>query len=434
MEQKQYVVISCPIDTYSGYGSRARDFVKATVEAKKDEWDVWVMPQRWGETPWGYIQDHKEEWGWLEAKMLPFQQPLTQKPDVWMQITIPNEFQPVGSYNIGVTAGIETTLCHPSWIDGINRMDLTLVSSEHAKRVFEVTQAEEKNPNGQVVRKIQLQKPVEVLFEGVNLNTYFEINDDDLPETDLITSLDEIDENFAFLFVGHWLQGEFGHDRKNVGQTIKLFLETFKNKHNAPALILKTSIHNGSIMDRTEVLNRIDSIRNTVKAKKMPNVYLVHGELEEEDINHLYNHLKVKAMINFTKGEGFGRPLLEFSVFKKPIIASGWSGHVDFLNREYVSLIEGKLQPIHSSAVVENILVKESTWFEFDPMAASQKMIDVWTNYKKYHENAKRQTHYAKSNFSFEKMVEKLKEYYNKNVVKTPKLVLPKLPKLNKIA
>ena len=434
MEQKQYVVISCPIDTYSGYGSRARDFVKATVEAKKDEWDVWVMPQRWGETPWGYIQDHKEEWGWLEAKMLPFQQPLTQKPDVWMQITIPNEFQPVGSYNIGVTAGIETTLCHPSWIDGINRMDLTLVSSEHAKRVFEVTQAEEKNPNGQVVRKIQLQKPVEVLFEGVNLNTYFEINDDDLPETDLITSLDEIDENFAFLFVGHWLQGEFGHDRKNVGQTIKLFLETFKNKHNAPALILKTSIHNGSIMDRTEVLNRIDSIRNTVKAKKMPNVYLIHGELEEEDINHLYNHLKVKAMINFTKGEGFGRPLLEFSVFKKPIIASGWSGHVDFLNREYVSLIEGKLQPIHSSAVVENILVKESTWFEFDPMAASQKMIDVWTNYKKYHENAKRQTHYAKSNFSFEKMVEKLKEYYNKNVVKTPKLVLPKLPKLNKIA
>ena len=434
MEQKQYVVISCPIDTYSGYGSRARDFVKATVEAKKDEWDVWVMPQRWGETPWGYIQDHKEEWGWLEAKMLPFQQPLTQKPDVWMQITIPNEFQPVGSYNIGVTAGIETTLCHPSWIDGINRMDLTLVSSEHAKRVFEVTQAEEKNPNGQVVRKIQLQKPVEVLFEGVNLNTYFEINDDDLPETDLITSLDEIDENFAFLFVGHWLQGEFGHDRKNVGQTIKLFLETFKNKHNAPALILKTSIHNGSIMDRTEVLNRIDSIRNTVKAKKMPNVYLVHGELEEEDINHLYNHPKVKAMINFTKGEGFGRPLLEFSVFKKPIIASGWSGHVDFLNREFVSLIEGRLQPIHQSAVVENILIKESSWFEIDPVSASQKMVDVWTNYKKYHENAKRQTHYAKSNFSFEKMVEKLKEYYNKNVVKTPKLVLPKLPKLNKIA
>jgi glycosyltransferase involved in cell wall biosynthesis len=434
MKQKQYVVISCPIDTYSGYGSRARDFVKATVEAKKDEWDVWVMPQRWGETPWGYIQDHKEEWGWLEPKMLPFQQPLNQKPDVWMQITIPNEFQPIGNYNIGVTAGIETTLCHPSWIDGINRMDLTLVSSVHAKKVFEATQAEERNPNGQVTRKIQIEKPVEVLFEGVDLNTYFEINNDDLPETDLITSLDNIDENFAFLFVGHWLQGEFGQDRKNVGQTIKVFLETFKNKHNAPALILKTAVHNGSIMDHTEVLNKINSIKSTVKAKKLPNIYLIHGELEEEDMNHLYNHPKVKAMVNFTKGEGFGRPLLEFSVFKKPIIASGWSGHVDFLNREFVSLIEGRLQQIHPSAVVENILVKESSWFEADFVSASQKMVDVWTNYKKYEANAKRQTHYAKSNFSFEKMVETLKEYYNKNVRKTQKLVLPTLPKLNKIA
>jgi glycosyltransferase involved in cell wall biosynthesis len=433
MKQKQYVVISCPIDTYSGYGSRARDFVKATVEAKKDDWDVWVMPQRWGETPWGYIQDHKEEWGWLEPKILPFQQPLTQKPDVWMQITIPNEFQPIGNNNIGVTAGIETTLCHPSWIDGINRMDLTLVSSEHAKKVFEATQAEEKNPNGQIVRKIQLQKPVEVLFEGVDLNTYFEINDDDLPETDLITSLDNIDENFAFLFVGHWLQGDFGQDRKNVGQTIKIFLETFKNKHNAPALVLKTAIHNGSIMDRTDVLNKINAIKNTVKAKKLPNIYLIHGELEEEDMNHLYNHPKVKAMVNFTKGEGFGRPLLEFSVFKKPIIASGWSGHVDFLNREFVTLIEGRLQPIHQSAVVENILIKESSWFEIDPVSASQKMVDVWTNYKKYEVGSKRQSHFVKSTFSFEKMVEKVSEYYNKYVKEIPKLVLPTLPKLTKI-
>jgi glycosyltransferase involved in cell wall biosynthesis len=433
MKQKQYVVISCPIDTYSGYGSRSRDFVKATVEAKKDDWDVWVMPQRWGETPWGYIQDHKEEWGWLEPKMLPFQQPLTQKPDVWMQITIPNEFQPIGNNNIGVTAGIETTLCHPSWIDGINRMDLTLVSSEHAKKVFEATQAEEKNPNGQIVRKIQLQKPVEVLFEGVDLNTYFEINNDDLPETDLITSLDNIDENFAFLFVGHWLQGEFGQDRKNVGQTIKIFLETFKNKHNAPALVLKTAVHNGSIMDRTDVLNKINAIKNTVKAKKLPNIYLIHGELEEEDMNHLYNHPKVKAMVNFTKGEGFGRPLLEFSVFKKPIIASGWSGHVDFLNREFVSLIEGRLQPIHQSAVVENILIKESSWFEIDPVSASQKMVDVWTNYKKYEVGSKRQSHFVKSTFSFEKMVEKVSEYYNKYVKETPKLILPTLPKLTKI-
>jgi len=427
-KQKQYCVISCPIDTYSGYGSRARDFVKATIEAKKDEWDVKVLPQRWGNTPWGFIEDHSTEWGWLKSHLLPAMQPLTQKPDVWMQITIPNEFQPIGGYNIGVTAGIETTLCHPTWLDGLNRMDLNLVSSNHAKEVFKNTQAQEQNG-----RVIKLEKPCEVIFEGVDLNTYFEIPDEDLPENDLVTSLDEIDENFAFLFVGHWLQGEIGEDRKNVGQMIKVFLETFKNKHNVPALVLKTSTHNGSIMDHTETLQKINNIKKTVKANKLPNIYLLHGELEDAEINYLYNHPKIKAMINMTKGEGFGRPLLEFSLFKKPMIVSGWSGQLDFLNPEFTILIPGQLKQIHPSAAVEGILIKESSWFDADQVAFSQKMNDVFTNYKKYEVNAKRQSKYSKDNFSFEKMTEKLKGYYDKFVKEQPKLVLPQLPKLQKI-
>jgi glycosyltransferase involved in cell wall biosynthesis len=426
-KQKQYCVISCPIDTYSGYGSRARDFVKATIEAKKDEWDVYIMPQRWGNTPWGFIEDHSE-WHWVKPHLLPAGQPLNQKPDVWMQITIPNEFQPIGGYNIGVTAGIETTLCHPSWLEGMNRMDLNLVSSEHAKSVFKNTQAQE--PSGKIIK---LEKPCEVIFEGVDLNTYFEISDEELPDTDVVVSLDNIEESFAFLFVGHWLQGEFGEDRKNVGKMIKLFLETFKNKHNAPALILKTATHNGSIMDHTETLAKINAIKDTVKAKTLPNVYLLHGELEDSEINHLYNHPKVKAMINMTKGEGFGRPLLEFSLFKKPMIVSGWSGQVDFLNPEFVTLIPGQLKQIHPSAVVEGILIKESSWFEADQLVFSQKMMEVWSNYKKFEVGAKRQSHYAKTNFSFDKMTEKLKEYYDKFVKEQPKLTLPTLPKLTKI-
>ena len=49
------------------------------------------------------------------------------------------------------------------------------------------------------------------------------------------------------------------------------------------------------------------------------------------EMNSIYNHSKVKAMVSLTKGEGFGRPLLEFSLSQKPLIVSGWSGHMDFL-------------------------------------------------------------------------------------------------------
>ena len=271
---KQLCVISAPPDTYSGYGARSRDFIKAIYELKKDEWDIKILPQRWGSTPWGFLQDNKEEWGWMSELLLLGGQ-LPKQPDVWFQITVPNEFQPVGKVNIGVTAGIETTVCDAPWIDGCNRMDVVLVSSKHAKQVLEVSTFQERDKTtNALVKEIKLTKPVEILFEGVDLNKFFAIADEDLPETDLVTDLDTIEEDFNFLYVGHWLQGAIGEDRKNTSLLIKLFLETFKDKRNQPGLILKTSAAGSSVMDREEILKRIDSIRETVIGKSLPNIFV----------------------------------------------------------------------------------------------------------------------------------------------------------------
>ena len=239
---KQYCVISCPIDTYSGYGSRSRDFVKALYELKKEEWEIEILPQRWGSTPWSYIADNQEEWGWI-VPLLNTTGQLKKQPDFWCQVTVPNEFQAIGKFNVGLTAGIETTLCHASWIDGVNRMNLTLVSSQHAKNVFEQSTFTENNQQGQKVREIKLERPVEILFEGADLNKYFFIEDAKIPDTDLVITLDGIKEEFNYLVVGHWLQGDLGEDRKNIGLTIKTFLETFKNKKNKPGMVLKISCY-----------------------------------------------------------------------------------------------------------------------------------------------------------------------------------------------
>jgi hypothetical protein len=423
---KQYCVISCPIDTYSGYGARARDFVKALYELKKDEYDIEILAQRWGSTPWGYIKDHSEEWGFLEPLLA--KQQMSKQPDVWIQITVPNEFQSVGKFNMGVTAGIETTLCHASWVDGVNRMNVTLVSSQHAKTVFQQSTFEEKNQQGQVTRQIKLEKPVEVLFEGVDLNKYFYIADEDLDGTDLVQSLDEIKEEFCYLFVGHWLQGDLGEDRKNVGLMLKTFLETFRNKKNRPALILKVSGAGSSVMDREDMLNRIESVRSTVTGD-LPNVYLLHGELDDKDINNLYNHGKVKAMISLTKGEGFGRPLLEFTLSKKPLIVTAWSGHIDYLYMENTCMVGGTLKGVHPSAQVKDMILAESAWFSPDVKQAEFYLRDVYEKYSKYEEKAKKQAHQSKTKFNFDEMKTLLGTYLNK----IPKQVGLTLPKLKKI-
>ena len=436
---KQLCVISAPPDTYSGYGARARDFIKAIYELKKDEWDIKIMLQRWGQTPWGFIKNNEEEWGWMQPLVLETPQ-LPSQPDVWFQITIPNEFQPVGKVNFGVTAGIETNVCAPTWVDGCNRMTATFVSSKHAKNVLESSSFEEKDKNtNQTVRTIRLQKPVEVLFEGVDLNKYFHIPEEELPKENLVSDLDSIKEEFCFLYVGHWLQGEFGEDRKNTSLLVKSFLETFKDKKKQPALILKTSQGGPSIMDREEVLRKLDAIRDSVQSKNLPNIYLIHGDMDDSEINILYNHPKAKAFVSFTKGEGFGRPLAEFCLSKKPVIASGWSGHTDFLNPEFSVLLPGTLTPVHRSAQSSDIIIEGSSWFSVDQTAASKALLEVFENYKKYEAAGKRQGHKIKTEFCYDNMVLLLKSYLDKYVIKQVDLVLPglnkvELPKLKKLA
>ena len=429
---KPLIFISCPIDTYSGYGARSRDIVLAIIKSEK--YDVKVISQRWGSTPFGFLKseipDHK-----LMIDCIWNQPQLPKQPDCWIQITVPNEFQPVGKFNIGITAGIETTVCAPQWIDGINRMNLTLVSSEHAKKVFENSSFEEKNQQGQTVRQIKLEKPVEVLFEGVNTNIYQKI--DAINESEVWSVLDDIREEFNFLYVGHWLQGELGEDRKDTGMLIKTFLETFKNKKQRPGLILKTSNVNHSIMDREEILDRIRKIEGMVEGD-LPSIYLLHGELSDGEINELYNHPKVKAHVSFTKGEGYGRPLLEASLSAKPIIASGYSGHLDFLDKDMSILLSGEIKQIHPSAVVQDMLIPESGWFTVDYKKAADILEDVYKNYKKYIDGAKKQAYRSRTEFSLDKMAEKFVSILDKNIPKPVQLKLPQLkkielPKLKKV-
>tara|TARA_Y100000592_G_scaffold96935_1_gene166422 strand:+ start:1586 stop:2908 length:1323 start_codon:yes stop_codon:yes gene_type:complete len=420
---KPICVISCPIDTFSGYGARSRDFVKALIQLKDKEWNIKIMPQRWGETPWNFLSPNDPLRERFIANI-----DLNNRPDVWVQISIPNEFQPVGSkLNIGVTAGVETNVFPQDWIEGLNKMNLNLVSSKHSKDVILNTAYEKIDSNTkQKVGVLKCEAPVEILFEGLDLNKYFKIQK---PKS---TLLKDISEDFCFLYTGHWLPGEFGEDRKNTALMIKTFLQTFNSPGSKkPALVLKTSHVDNSILDRESLIEKINMIKENVEGS-LPNIYLLHGELTDEEMNLLNNDPKVKVFLSFTKGEGFGRPLLEGAITGKPTIATNWSGHLDFLNPLYNVLIGGELKPIHESAA-NKWLIKGSYWFNIDTDIAKKAMKDIFKHYKKYWEKSRKQTQYIKDNWTFDKMVEKLNTLLKSNAFSVPEQVGLKLPKLKKI-
>jgi len=415
---KPLCVVSCPIDTFSGYGARSRDFVKSLIEAKGEEWDIKIMPQRWGDCPWNFLpQDDPLRQRFIAQ--------LKEQPNIWIQITVPNEFSPVGQFNIGVSAGIETTLYPGEFIEGSNRMDLNLVSSNHSKQVALNTQFEKRDNNGKVIGTIKLEKPIEVLFEGLDLNTYYK-----KPTSSKTNILKDVSEDFCFLYTGHWLPGDFGEDRKNTALMIKTFLETFKGSgRKKPALILKCNQVNYSLIDRETIIKQINRIRDMVSGN-LPNIYLLHGEMTDNEMNQLNNDPKVKSFVSFTKGEGYGRPLAEAAITGKPVITTNWSGHTDFINKDYNILIGGELKPVHESAA-NQFLLKESQWFNINTDIASRAMKDVFKKYKFYWEKSRKQTQYLKDNWSFDKMTKKLNSLLPK-VEPKPQMQTLQLPKLKK--
>ena len=417
---KPILVFQAPIATRSGYGDHSRDILKSLFEL--DKYDVKIVPTRWGNTPQDQI-DPQTEFGQRILQNIITK--LSAKPSVYIQVSVANEFKAVGEYNIGITAGVETTIAPQEFIQGSNLMDLIITPSEFTKEILVKTSYTQVDKNTkQEIGKIQVNKPVEVLFEGVDVSIFNGKSE--------LSILESVDTDFNFLFVGHWLAGELGHDRKDVGMMIKTFCTVFKSlpKNKQPGLILKTSHAGFSVTEREDTSNKIKELTKEF-GDKCPPIHLVWGDLSESELNSLYNDDKVKAMLMFTKGEGYGRPLAEFSTTGKPIVVSDWSGYKDFLPKENTVYLEGELKEVHKSSQ-NKFLLKESKWFYVDYSKAASKIFDVYNNYKKYSKESQGLKSNINKNFTLENMTSKLGQILDK-YVKITKHIELKLPTIKKL-
>jgi len=392
-ETKPLCVVRAPCATRSGYGDMSRDIIRHLIEY--DKFDVQVISVNWGETPMNALNPDEPRDKMILDRIIPSQ--LTRQPDLFVTITIPTEFEPIGKYNIGITAGIETTTASSQWVDACNRMNVVFTISEHSRNVLITSKYMKKGPRGEDLGVLEVSKPVEVLHNCIDQSIFKKLEYESDIQKSVKDTLDVINEEFCYLFVGHWLRGDFGQDRKNVSLLVKVFLETFKQSKdgNPPALILKTSGGNFSILD--------------------------------------YNHPKVKAHVSFTKGEGFGRPLLEASISGKPVIASGWSGHMDFLNAEDAVLVGGELTPVHESSVWDGVIIKESSWFSADPQQSANALAAVFMDYETFRKRAHKLGKENFKKFSYKAIQKRTWQLLDEYVPEFPKQVSLKLPTLKKI-
>jgi glycosyltransferase involved in cell wall biosynthesis len=416
---KQTLVFQGPVACRAGYGDHSRDLLKSLKNM--DRYDIKIIPMRWGNTPQNQLDQSSEFGNWMLERVTT---QVTEKPDIFIQVSVANEFQPKGSYNIGITAGVETNIIPKDFIDGSNKMDLIIVPSQFTKNIMEKTTYQQKDTSGNLIGEHKIKTPIVVLFEGIDLSIFLNQMSD-------IDILSNIKEDFCFLTVGHWLKGGIGHDRKDIGMIIKTFCTVFSNKSSKkPALILKTSSSGFSVVDRENIRKKIEDIVKPF-GDDAPSIYLIHGDMSPLEMSSLYHNSKVKAMISFTKGEGYGRPLAEFAITEKPVIVSKWSGPLDYLPEKNTLFINGKLDNVHESAT-DKFLIKESKWFTINYTVAANIIRDVYHNYENYKIRSNGLKKHLSENFSLDKMTNEFESILDNYIKKSVKLIPINLPKLEK--
>ena len=378
---KRKIILKGPLLTRSGYGEQTR-FALRALRSRPDLFDIFIQPLQWGQTSWLSLVD--EERRWIDhtiEKTIGFIQQKGQF-DMSLQVTIPNEWEKMAPVNIGYTAGIETNKVAPVWLQKANEtMDSVIVVSNHSKAVYENTVAMATNEQNKEEFEYRLQVPITAVNYPVKIY-------ENLPELELA-----VETNFNFLAVA-----QFG-PRKNLPNTLKWFIEEFQDDEDV-GFIVKTNIAKNCHMDREKLMTDLKEFKDSMPPHKCK-IYLLHGDMSDEEIHALYKHEKVSALVALPHGEGFGLPIFEAAYSGLPVVSVGWSGQLDFLvdeeNNENFYNVAFDLQPVQKEVVWENVLIAESMWAYAREQSAKEKMRECFTDISENKEDsmALNSCHYA---------------------------------------
>lgn len=359
------ILLRAPLLTTSGYGVHSRQVFEWLSEIKGIQLDVECL--NWGMTPWILNKDYEN--GLIE-KIMKCSKKIEPPYDVTFQLQLPDEWDPkLGKVNVGMTALVETDRCNPKWIDACNKMDYVVVPSHFTKSVLR--------------RSGILTTPVEVIHEWYDEN----IDESNDSESLFDKEYEKIDTKFNFLMIAQLNGTNPEDDRKNIYNTVKWICEEFKDNKDV-GLILKTNAGKGSTIDKKNTQNILKQMMNSFDKKLFPKVYLLHGNMSKKEISKLYKRKDVKCYVSATRGEGYGLPLIDAAAAGIPVVATNWSGHLDFLKDKFIK-INYTLKEIRKEKVENRIFLEGFRWADPDPQDFKEKL-------KNFYENSESMTAMAK--------------------------------------
>ena len=379
------ILVRAPLLTNSGYGIHSRQVLSWLLEKEKEgNIKVDVECLNWGSCPW--IIDKSKEDG-IISEIMTRSIPLSPPYDITFQVQLPDEWDPsLGKYNVGITAAVETDKCNPEWVDRCNKMNRVIVPSTFTKNVLK--------------RSGTLKTKINVIPEWYHET----IDKKDIQALDL-----DLKTDFNFLTVGLLTGFNPDEDRKNLINTVRLFCKKFKDNKDV-GLIIKSSLGRYSSFDRKKSNEYFSKVVEAIRETDFPKVYLLHGALTKEEMASLYLNDKIKCYVSLTRGEGYGLPLVEAAASGLPIIATNYSGHLEFLKKEKFLPVSYEMIKIPNKKIDNRIFVNNAKWAEPNEESYFTRLDSLYYNYETHKSNALDYSLYIKDNYSKSEI---LKSYNN---------------------
>jgi len=387
--KRKNVVIRAPLLSQSGYGVHSRQIAKYLLNRKDFVTTSQIV--NWGNTPWNLNHDAEDG---LIGRI--FESSITRRTnfDVSFQVQLPNEWDTkLAKFNVGVTALVETDKCNPAWIEKINSMDLVIVPSKFVKKTIYDT-------------GVEVTTKVVVVGESYHESIDKEISDIDL----------NIDTKFNFLVFGQFTGSLPQTDRKNLFNTIKWLCEEFKDNKDV-GIVFKTNSSRATKIDKGITTSLVQQLITEVRQGQYPKIHLLHGNMSPEEVASLYKHKNINALVSATRGEGFGLPLLEAASSALPIIATNWSGHLDFLNLGSFIKLDYELKEIDKRKIDNNIFVPGLKWAEVNEEDFKKKVKNFYKNRKGIQSKSNKLAEKIKKNYSFDTISEQYNNLIQKNIL-----------------